>query len=338
MAVLKAGINVGFGFVKVATDNGEFRYASVVRELPQSDPIGAPTPAQKVKYAGQQFEVGEDAALYGGGIQLKALHRDWATSLAYQVLAQSVVDRLAAEGTQLNLVVGLALDHFKQLAYRRKVQEFWQKSWNTKRGEVNVLRASIVPEPMGAAAVLSADPDYEDLITNSDVLLVDFGRLTTNWMRMRRGRPVPEQSGSVDCSVTAALAKATQKLATSLSRPQLDPVDVEMAWLDRTMLLSRDAPRQPVKVDETIKAAARRVWPSIEQALKNSVDARGMDVIVVGGGARLFHDLLKESLPDSSVVVPSADPQMINCRGFLKLVVPPRGKRASSIGAAAEAL
>ncbi len=336
MAVLNAGINVGFGFVKVATDNGEFRYASVVRELPQSDPLGAPTPAQKVKYAGQQYEVGEDAALYGGGIQLKALHRDWATSLAYQVLAQSVIDRLSAEGTELNVAVGLALDHFRHLPYRRKVQEFWQKTWNTKRGEVSVLRASIVPEPMGAAAVLATDPDYEELITNSDVLLVDFGRLTTNWMRMRRGRPVPEQSGSVDCSVTAALAKATQKLAASLSRPQLDPVDVEMAWLDRTMLLSRDPPRQPVKVDEAIKAGARRVWPSIEQALKNSVDARGMDVIVVGGGAGLFHDLLKESLPDSSVVVPSADPQMINCRGFLKMVVPSRGKRASSIGTPAE--
>lgn len=325
--LLNAGINLGFGFVKVATDNAEFRYASVVREFHQSNPLAPPTAAQKVRFDGQHYEVGEDAALYGGGLQLKALHRDWAGSLAYQVLAQSIIDRLAHEGDQLNLVVGLALDHYKQPAYRRRVQEFWQRTWSTKRGDLSVVRATIVPEPMGAARVLTVDPDYQDVITNGDVLLVDFGRLTTNWLRMRRGHAVPEQSGSVDCSVTAALGKATEKLAQSLSRPQLDPVDVEMAWLDRTMLLTRDPPRRPVNVDEAIRAGARRVWPSIEQALKNSADARGLDVIVVGGGARLFQPLLTESLPESSVCVPPTDTQMLNCRGFLQLAVPPRSAR-----------
>jgi hypothetical protein len=332
MALINAGINLGFGFVKVATDNGEFRYASVVRERSRADPLSSASPAQEVKYGGQLYEVGEDAALYGGGIQLKALYRDWANSLAYQVLAQSVIDRLAGEGNQFNVVVGLALDHFKRAVYRQQVQQFWQRTWPTKRGRVNVKQATVVPEPLGSARILSADPDFASIIAHTDALLVDFGRLTTNWMRMHRGNPVPDQSGSVDCSVTAALDEATSKLAAALSRPQLDPVDVEMAWLDKTVILSRDSPRRPVKVGEAIKEGARRVWPSIEQALKNSVDARGMDVIVVGGGAIIFQELLKESLPESKIIVPGGDPQMINCRGFLKLAATQKLKPTSAVG------
>lgn len=335
MTLLNAGINLGFGFTKVATDLGEFRYASVVRELAQANPLAAPTPAQKVRYDGHHFEVGEDAALYGGGLQLKALHRDWATTLAYKVLAQSVVDRLSTDADQLNVVVGLALDHYKQAPYRRRVQAFWQRTWTTRRGDVDVVRATVVPEPMGAARVLTVDPTFHDVITNGDVLLVDFGRLTTNWLRLRRGHPVPEQSGSVDCSVTAALGKATERLSHELSRPQLDPVDVEMAWLDRAMLLTRDQPRRPVNVDDAIRLAARRIWPGIEQALKNAVDTRGLDVIVVGGGARLFQDLLTESLSEASVSVPATDTQMINCRGFLKMAAPVRSRKAAVDGAAA---
>lgn len=318
--VQAAGVNVGFGFAKVVADpNRSLKLASFVREVDRG--FGArrrPVVPRKVHWNGKDYEVGEGAALYGTGRVLNALHREWADSIPYRILAQAVVDWLGQEGQQWVLTVGLAIDHFRDQDYRSRVEHLWTGAWATQSGPVQVLRTHVVPEPAGAMAALAADPAYATRFSSDTLVIVDIGRLTTNWLLVQRGVPIPSRSGSVDVGMTAVLKHAQARLSRQTGRPQLTDTDVELAYLGVAPVLTREANPTPVDVTEAIATAASDVWPGIEQAIK-PVDLRGIDVIAVGGGARLFAPLLKESLRSSTVYVPDGDPQMLNAVGLHRM-------------------
>jgi hypothetical protein len=331
-----AGVNVGLGWTKVVTERGALTFASIVRERDEPlFPGQKQTTGWRLQCDGRQFEVGENAALYGTGTTLKPLFRDWGDSLGYRVLATAVVEHLAGFGRgPWEIAVGLAIDHFRDMAYRRRVANLWKRDWTTRLGPISVRRALVLPETMGAAAHMAAHPDFTERVREDRLLILDFGHLTTNWLVLQRGVPQPALSGSVDTGVSAALAAATERLAAAMRRPQLDAVDVEMAWLGRAALLGREQPPQPVDVGPRMRDAAERIWPKIEQAVKNRVDARGLLVMAVGGGAPLFESLLRASLPHSDVYVGvDGETQLLNARGLLLQAKASRG-RANDTAAA----
>jgi hypothetical protein len=316
-AAKAAGVNIGFGFTKAVADGGRhLKLASFVREVDKGFGAGRrPVVPRKVHWESREYEVGEGAAMYGTGRVLRSLHREWADSQPYRVLAQTVIDWLAQEGSDWVLTVGLAIDHFRDQDYRRRVEQLWSGTWPSASGQVNVLRAHVVPEPAGAMAALSADPAFRERLAGDTLVIVDIGRLTTNWLFVQRGVPIPSRSGSVDIGMTAVLTRAQNQLARQTMRPQLSDTDVELAYLGVAPILTKDANPQPVAVDQVIRAAANEVWPGIEQAIKPA-DLRGIDVLAVGGGAKLFAQHMKDSLRTSTVFVPSTDPQMLNAIGL----------------------
>jgi hypothetical protein len=315
-----AGVNIGFGFVKVAagqSTDAHLRLASVVREVDRSLAWHRrPTGVVRVRWEGLEYEVGEEAVLYGTGHQLKALHREWVDTLAYQVLAQSVVDWLARRGPDWSVVVGLAFDHFRDEAYRRRVSSFWSREWSSAFGPVRVQGVRVLPETAGAAAALVGNAALHKRLANDTVALLDFGRLTTNWALLQSGVIVPARTGSVDVGMSAVLQRAAADLGRLTERPQLSDVDVELALLGRRQLLTRGDPPQPVDVAPSVEQAAAQVWPRIEQAVRNSLgDNRGIDLLAVGGGAAVFAPHLA-TMRGSRQIQIDGDVQMLNAIGL----------------------
>lgn len=315
-----AGVNLGFGFVKVVTGyspDSQFRLASVVREADRSLAWHRRTPGVvRARWNGLEYEVGEQAVLHGTGHQLKALHRDWADSLPYQVLAQTVIDWLARRARNWSVVVGLALDHYRDEAYRRRVAAFWAREWTSPSGPVRVARVRVLPETAGAANAILAMPRLRKRLATDTVALLDFGRLTTNWILLQNGTMVPGRSGSLDVGMSAVLARAATDLGRQIGRPQLSDMDIEMALIGKSAVLTRSESADPVDVRPFVLAATGYVWPRIEAAVRSSLgDTRGVDLLAVGGAAGLFRSHV-ETLRDSKLLDLEGDLQMLNAVGL----------------------
>jgi hypothetical protein len=66
------------------------------------------------------------------------------------VLRQSILDRLAKQGTEWFVTVGVPIKEMRNEEYVEKVKALWLGEFMTAHGPIRIHRASVVSEPSGA--------------------------------------------------------------------------------------------------------------------------------------------------------------------------------------------
>ena len=151
--------------------------------------------------------------------------------------------------------------------------------------------------------------------------VVDFGALTTNWLPFRHGRPQTDGFRSIDLGAHDAITLATQSVQRR-ALPNTKTVHVESAFLGLQPLsilvknTDGSSELQSLDITSEVNEAAAKVWPQIEVALRiNLSDPKGMLLLGIGGGVKVFGELFKKSLSESVCIFPD-DAEMQNVRGL----------------------
>ncbi|MBP8287899.1 MAG: hypothetical protein KAX57_13815 [Rhodoferax sp.] len=329
-----AGVNLGFGFCKLVLDGQEHTFMSALTPLnPGVEGLASRKPARENVVMGEDgklYEAGADGVLSSTEEPLKVLSREWARSKHYKLLMGAALNRMAATGKrQWVVVTGLAADHFKDGEYRADVARLWKGQHGkhtTPFGDVEILEVQIIPETAGGFLTLLNDKYLNSLIrAGSNGVILDFGRMTVNWLPFRGEQTDGNRFSSVDVGVSNVITEATKLVRVETRQPNLHPLDVEAAMMGMrpiTKLVDGVGGRKETRVvsmEIPISKAVMEVWPRIEQAITNSLgDMRGKLLIGIGGGAHLFEPLLRDTYKQSTVeIAPQA--QMTNATGMYRL-------------------
>lgn len=329
-----AGANLGFGFCKLVLDGVEHSYMSALTQLNQGvEGLASRRPIPENVVMGDDgkiYEAGEEAVLSTTDEPLKVLSRDWARSKHYKLLMGAALNRMAMTGKREWIVVtGLAADHFKDLDYRNEVVRLWKGHHGrhvTRFGDLEILEVQVIPETAGGYLSVVSDAYLGGLVrSNANGVVLDFGRMTVNWLPFRGEQTDGNRFGSVDVGVSAVITEATKMLRAETRQPHLHPLEVEAAMMGMRpitkLVTGHDGRKEPrtVAMDITVERAAMEVWPRIEQAISNNLgDLRGKLLIGLGGGAKLFGTFLRNAYQESVVeIAPHA--QIANAKGMYML-------------------
>lgn len=328
-----AGVNIGFGFTKTVLDGVESCFMSAMTPLNRGiDGIGG-RKADRLNVVkapdGTLYEVGIDGILNSTDEPLKIMSRDWGRSMQYSLLMKAVINRMGATNKRRWVIyTGLAADHFADEDYRLFVKKLWlgvNGKHETDHGFIEIVDVKVLPETAGGLVDASSDEAYAPLLGSTEGVILDFGRMTVNWLPFRPGQPDANRMGSIDVGVSAVIQEVTKLVRLEAKKPDLHPLDVEAAMMGvrpiyKIVKTTESAMRtEPVRLDVAMSKAVNTVWPKIEQAITNNLgNLRGKLVLAIGGGVHVFGDKLKSTFPEATVLVHESA-QLTNARGLYKM-------------------
>ena len=199
------GINIGYGHTKLRVDRGYQSFPSIIAKANDKfQGMGGKRNTIRTQFAGVEYEIGEDASLLhndatGGKICVPR----WLDSLNYQVLRQATIDILSKESKTAgdhdwSLVLGVAVEHYEDQDYIDELLQSWQGNLVGAHGTIHVSEVQAFPEPLGAYWRLKlADSNLRSSDLHQ-VVVIDLGYFTTDWLSVSNDMVLPEKSGGID--------------------------------------------------------------------------------------------------------------------------------------------
>jgi hypothetical protein len=310
-----AGINLGYGNTKVKTDTNYFQYISdVTRATTRQarDRFGVDEEhTQQVYYDGKLFEVGDGAGLLAAPRRRKTIFPFWAGTEPYMVLRQSVLDRLAKEGSEWIVTLGVPIDEMKDEEYTSKVQKLWVGEHQTVHGIIRIHAAQVAAEPSGALFYYGEHVVNMETLRLQSLTILDFGYFTTLGTTHRRLHPDMDNTIQVEYGVSRVAEHITSAIR-KIYREERDVVEIECAMLGR-LAISID--NVLVDIQPLLKAAVDDVGDIIINQIRTEMTSPASRIYVVGGGAYLFGERLKREYTGSKVDICDR-PQQANAYGL----------------------
>lgn len=323
---MRVGLDIGYSSVKVAYGTG--RTPDTVRLPIGAAPLShcgmgidgsmAVGLAHRVFVDGVEWVAGIDPMrLQGFEPSMDENYTDTSEYLALFYAALSEVGETEIE----SLVTGLPVNHFLDVAHRKRLQNRLLGTHQIRPDlEVTVRQVLVVPQPAGAYGAYSMDvarklAEYE-IDSSTTVVVIDSGHYSLDWVTFH-GAINLENSGSTSSAGEEVLRKAAQLLSTQTG------VRVPAEKLQDAVLSGAKPLRVGVhEIDfwPAIRSEAKLIVDRNLRRLRSSVrgvsDKRGVDmVLMAGGGAELFRDAVTEAFPGTIIAV-VREPMLANCRGY----------------------
>lgn len=315
----KAGINIGYGHVKLRTGERYYQYASVTQpaNTAMQGVIGQERNTLKVEIDGTGYEVGAEAALLAGDSDGKAVFERWADSLQYRILKQSVLDLLAQEQTgEWHVVIGMPVSQYLNRQYREELKQLWQRCHETPHGEVNITRAMMVPEPMGAYFYYGSDLDEDKLLSKTTACFLDGGYYTFDWITAANGRLVDSKCDAVNVGAYRLLTELRSRIRQQTGE-RVGLVPLEAALINQAPVTVAG---QEIDLATILPQATEVVAGELIAELRNGLgNVSSISHFFVGGGSGpLFLEAIKTAFPKHRVeLLPK--PQRANAIGYYYL-------------------
>lgn len=246
---------------------------------------------------------------------VREVHHDYPSSGTYQALMLAGL-RTAEVDRVDHLVTGLPVSHFqdeeKREALKAKIEGVHRID---EERSVEVLKASVIPQPVGSFMSIVSDFDDAELLEEGRVLVIDPGFFSVDWLTIEGMEARMASSGTS----LKAMSKLLEKAASIIEEahgPGLPPEAIEAALRDGKERVFHYGER--VKIAEPLAAAAASNAKTALTALSSSMreDASSIDVVILcGGGARLYEEAARSVFDRSRIVVPES-PVLSNARGF----------------------
>lgn len=293
-------IDVGSGFVQwtAATADGQETsgaFPSIVTSAPEDEREAA------VVVDGEAFLIGEHAADVAQEEDfLETRSPDFPGSPAWRALLYAaLVEANVAREQRVGVYTGLP-----QARYRDQADGLKEKLIGTHRfsfeGDDYQLTVPECDQPIipqaGAAYFVLADADPS--LAEGRVGIIDVGTYTTGLSVFRQGRPIRKEASGVDIGVSK-LADAVSGWIKEVYNRTLNYEEVPevirtgtINYRGRPQDVSDGIQRHTREVAEPILNEIQRVW-------RNAGDDKR--VVVVGGGAAIFIEAIRELCPHAEL-------------------------------------
>ncbi len=267
---------------------------------------------RRVEAAGATYEVGPDIELLQDLHTALVLHQDYLDTPQYTALFHGALSYMGQSQIDL-LAVGLPVEY---MATRREdlIRKTTGPHFVPGLGKVEVRRTIVVPQPFGALVDhLSRPAQDAPLVPDANVLVVDPGFFTFDWLVARGLKFLPQRSGSFPSGISHALRGIADAIAADIGQRIEDMTLLDRCLRSGTLRIHGET----MDMEAYLPAARQRVEHAL-RALKNKVGT-GTDIeaiCIAGGGASLFAPMLEDLFPYHDVQV-LPDPVLANVRGFL---------------------
>ena len=319
------GIDIGYSGLKLAYGAAEGKMKTVLR------PAGA-APADRFgsRFDGRSqdefLHVMVEGAPFIAGVSTdraemweRSLHADYAKTDSYKALFHAGL--LLSEMKEIDLLVtGLPVSQFQDESRRAELEKrFSGEHQITPKRSVNVKKVKVVAQPIGGLLdYINQAEGQQDAVEITDehrVLVVDPGFYSLDWVLVSNGQLQRQSSGTSIKASSVLLEQAGILIAQDYgSKPSVEAIENALRGGKDTILLAGDRVELRPYLQKASDSLAAVTATSIQKSLR--VESMSPDVVVlVGGGASLFHDSIQAAFPRLKVVTPN-EPVLANARGF----------------------
>jgi len=254
-----------------------------------------------------RYEVGPDSILVQGRRTL--LHSDYTQTEGYRALCVGALHYMAEPIIDM-LVVGLPVS-LHQLRSGTLIKALKGRHEVADGRAVEVRQVWVLPQPLGGFFSLLAESRDRALASQTN-LIIDPGFMTTDWMVGVGPKPVDHRSGSHPVGMSAILRAAAQSLSTELGE-HYDNLDALDRGIREGIFRVHGT---PIDVSRHFDAARPQILEAIDAMLSSVGGLADIDnIILVGGGARVFLPLLQARFPSREFRTVE-EPVFANVRGF----------------------
>ncbi|KAG0189380.1 hypothetical protein DFQ28_003506 [Apophysomyces sp. BC1034] len=319
--VIYVGNDDGFRQNKTVTSEGtKLSIPSLVRTGFTLTTIGdGDAGAGGYETEGRQFTV--DAEVDGEDTRFD----DYALTEINRVLVNHALHMAGLSGKKIVLATGLPFQSFFRAGSNEPNQELIHSKIANLKIPVSAISgqaAPVIVEQQVTAQGLAAYVDYltganGEIRSNVDpsapVAVVDIGGRTTDTVTVYGGGKLDHEASGTG---NIGISNVFDHIANELKR-EFNVARIRVATLDQVARHRKIRLRgQEHNVGEIVDAAVQEVGQQILREVKRRIgDAGEMDtVVLVGGGAALMHDLIRNEYPHCQV---PDDPEFANARGML---------------------
>ncbi|HSG22478.1 MAG TPA: PRTRC system protein D [Azonexus sp.] len=265
-----------------------------------------------VEVNGMKYEVGPDSRLAGDANHGRVLDPGYCLTDTYTALLRGALFYMGQPEIDL-LVLGLPVNIHKQHYKELEAKFVGMHPVPLKNAKECVVKhVKVIPQPIGAFFDHSIHTRCYDRMRSQMNLLIDVGYYTLDWVvadgvKMNNARSDAENGGM--SSVLQAMAKS---LGDELGENV--PVSlVEKAVREGTPAELYGKPQDLTECTKVGKKKAEQFVSVLANRVGSSMDIS--NIILAGGGAAFFKDVLQAKFPKHKIVT-TADPVFANVRGF----------------------
>ena len=331
-------IDVGYGNVKLTLSHTDAFGPIVCDIFPSRSPVASDKGLAAglllgrdtaiININGTDYEVGKGVAKAQGTNNVsEVLDKDFCLSDAYMARLRGAFHYMLgkdkhgtphlAKNNIGMLVVGLPVSTFRSISIRAKLREKLLGEHLIDEGRSVVIEHVVVmPQPMGAFFEYAFENSMFDKMKDQTNLVIDPGYFTFDWLLSSGITPIDGRSDSVNRGMSAVM------------RAIVEVMKKKEEWEAQTDMLIRmldDHFREgkpfivygeEVDVSQYIHAG-RGIINEAVAALANNVGdgADVQNIILTGGGAKLYLDAVQEKFPRHKILVMES-PVYSNVRGF----------------------
>lgn len=263
-----------------------------------------------------RYEIGRDAKLAQDASYGRTLDADFSMTDAYMALVRGAISYMGVPHLD-HLILGLPVSthaqHHAALA-KRMIGTHRIPDQAGNQIEVAVRSVSVTPQPIGAFFDYTIRNNVYGRMRNQTNLLIDPGYYTLDWVVAHGVKMVNARSGAHSGGMSSILATVGESVGEELGHQLSDFSAIDEAI--RTGVSPRFFGKAK-DITEHIRLGKEKARQFVS-VLANKVGNGGVDIdniIVAGGGAEFFRDLIQEKFPNHELVI-TEDPVFANVRGF----------------------
>jgi len=321
--MLSIGLDLGYGFSKVASSLGETIFASAVG-TPEVGRFGLNlNGTRQLVVDGSTWLVGEEAVEQSRFLQRRE-DRRWIESDEYHTLFVAALDA-AINGNggehQVLLVTGLPLAYYadKDALENRLLGRFTvQRKGQTPR-HVRIQECRVVPQPFGSLFSLAFNEQSQIVdgeLLDSPTGIIDIGSKTTNILATTHARELLRESGSVNTGGWDVVRAVRAHLAQVCGDAEPRDHEVAQAIVERKFYYHGRPVDLGSVIDGIVEPFAEQIAAQASQLWNRGASMR--HILISGGGAHLIGQTLKQHFSRHADVRVINDSQMANVRGYYR--------------------
>lgn len=305
-------IDVGYGNTKFTTsvNNGSAvasHFSSLVHRPNGAVGTFSDSPdIYRVEVNNEIYEVGPGLdVVFEGGV--RTLHDNFIDTNGYMALVYGALSRMDIDDHIDLLVVGLPVSLLK--SKRADLERKLTRLHHVMGRGITIHKVMVVAQPLGGFMNFASSSDDVEGLAVARNLLIDPGFFTVDFMASTGLREIKGTSGSHPSGVSAYL----KGIATQLGYDNISHIDEGL----RTGRFKLDGKEVDLKAFH--EKALLEIAPAAEVISNKIGSGRGIDqVILVGGGAPLFKELIQNILPGHNIICPEQS-VLSNVLGFQQI-------------------
>ena len=271
----------------------------------------------RVVVDGVEYEVGRDSRLAQDASYNRNLDPNYSESNQYMALLRGALAHMGVDEIDV-LALGLPVNNvgkFQSQLIARVTGEHCVPNLDAPGQSRTVLvrEVKVFPQPLGAFFDYAIRKGMFGRMRGETNLVIDPGYFTFDWLLANGVKVVDTRSGAVNGGMSSVLAAMAESIGPKIGTPITDLTILDDALrnkrpprffgkeyaIENELALAKDKARQ------FVAAMANRVGSGLD------VD----NIILAGGGAEFFHDLVAKAFPKHEIIV-SDEPIYANVRGF----------------------